>query len=273
MRNLTPALLRRFPLPRPSEEDDKDDRGIALVIGGSVQLPGAILLAGVAALRSGAGKLQIGAPREIAIPLGLAAPEALVASGGAIQQHLKSASAVLVGPGMRPGRATETLARRYARAMDAKATLVLDAAALPAAGARANTVITPHLGEAAALMKCDKEDVVGNEPDVALEAAARFGGVVVLKSHTTYIASGADVYAYDGGTVGLATSGSGDSLAGIVVGLSARGADPLTAALWAVWAHGSAGRRLSRRIGRIGFLARELLDELPRLVGQANPGR
>ena len=267
MKKVTPTLLRRFPLPRPAEDGNKDDRGVALVIGGSVQVPGAILLAALAALRAGAGKLQIGAPREIAIPLGLAAPEALVASGRAMRQYLKSADAVLIGPGMKSGRATQTLARQYARTMNANATLVLDAAALPAAGTRENTIITPHVGEIATLMKCDEQDIAGNEPDVALEAAARFGGVVVLKSNITCIASGSDVFTYDGGSIGLATSGSGDSLAGIVVGLAARGADSLTAALWSVWAHGSAGRRLSRRIGRIGFLARELLDELPHLVG------
>lgn len=267
MKKVTPALLRRFPLPHPADDDTKDDRGIALVIGGSPQVPGAILLAAIAALRAGAGKLQIGVPRDIAIPLGIAAPEALVASGPAIQQFLKSADAVLIGPGMKTGAATPALARRYARAMDEDAILVLDAAAIPAAGARANTIITPHVGEIATLMQYDEDDIEGHEPDVALEAAARFGGVVVLKSATTCIASGGDIYTYDGGSVGLATSGSGDSLAGIVAGLSARGADPLTAALWSVWAHGSAGRRLSRRVGRIGFLARELLDELPRLVG------
>jgi NAD(P)H-hydrate repair Nnr-like enzyme with NAD(P)H-hydrate dehydratase domain len=69
--------------------------------------------------------------------------------------------------------------------------------------------------------------------------------------------------------VGLATSGSGDTLAGIVAWLAARGAEPLAAALWAVWAHGTAGQRLAKRIGRVGFLSRELLDELPSLIGNA----
>jgi NAD(P)H-hydrate repair Nnr-like enzyme with NAD(P)H-hydrate dehydratase domain len=62
--------------------------------------------------------------------------------------------------------------------------------------------------------------------------------------------------------VGLATSGSGDVLSGIVAGLLARGAAPAQAAVWGVYVHGQAGVRLSRRIGRIGFLARELLDEI-----------
>ena len=265
-KKVTPALLRRMPLPRPSEKSDKNDRGIALVIGGSTRLPGPVLLAGIAALRAGAGKLQLGAPRPIAIQLGMSVPEALVASGDGIRAFVGAANAVLIGPGMPQRKSTVAIARRYARLMNEEATLVADAAALPATGVRDRMVITPHPGEIAALMKIDRRDAERFAPDVALEASARFGCVVALKSDTTFIAFGGDLYAFDGGTVGLATSGSGDTLAGVVAGLAARGADPLTAALWGVWAHGTAGRRLSRRIARFGFLARELLDELPALL-------
>jgi NAD(P)H-hydrate repair Nnr-like enzyme with NAD(P)H-hydrate dehydratase domain len=66
--------------------------------------------------------------------------------------------------------------------------------------------------------------------------------------------------------VGLATSGSGDTLAGIVAGLLARGADALQAAVWGVYLHGAAGNRLATRIGRVGYLARELSAEVPRLL-------
>jgi NAD(P)H-hydrate repair Nnr-like enzyme with NAD(P)H-hydrate dehydratase domain len=68
------------------------------------------------------------------------------------------------------------------------------------------------------------------------------------------------------GNIGLATSGSGDVLAGIVAGLAARGAEPLQAALWAVNLHSGAGDRLLHRVGAVGYLARELLDELPQLL-------
>jgi ADP-dependent NAD(P)H-hydrate dehydratase len=74
------------------------------------------------------------------------------------------------------------------------------------------------------------------------------------------------LFRYAGGGVGLATSGSGDTLAGIVVGLAARGCDALAAAVWGVFLHGEAGARLSRSVGRVGFLARELLDEVPRVL-------
>jgi NAD(P)H-hydrate repair Nnr-like enzyme with NAD(P)H-hydrate dehydratase domain len=91
--------------------------------------------------------------------------------------------------------------------------------------------------------------------------------VAVLKGQFSHIvAPDGRAFRFEGGGVGLATSGSGDTLAGIVGGLCARGADPLTAALWGVYLHGEAGRRLTQDVGRVGFLAREILDLVPRLM-------
>lgn len=73
-------------------------------------------------------------------------------------------------------------------------------------------------------------------------------------------------WTYNGGAPGLGVSGSGDVLAGIVGGLLARGAAPLTALLWGVWLHGEAGAALGRSIGPIGFLAREIADQVPVLL-------
>jgi hydroxyethylthiazole kinase-like uncharacterized protein yjeF len=266
MKSITPSLLRRFPLRTLDDADGKNERGVVLVVAGSRQVPGAALLAGLAALRVGAGKLQLGAPREAAIPLGIAVPEALVATGNEIARIARAADAILIGPGMSSTSATVLRARRLARSMREDATLVLDAAALPAAGVRARTIITPHTAEMARLMEIDEEDVRAHAPDVALAAADRFGAVVALKGPTTYVAADGDLYVHDGGSIGLATSGSGDTLAGIIAGLAASCGDPLAVTLWGVWAHGAAGRRLSRRVGRAGFLARELLAELPAVI-------
>ena len=91
--------------------------------------------------------------------------------------------------------------------------------------------------------------------------------MIALKAGDTVIAApDGTLLLYRGGGVGLATGGSGDVLAGIIGGLLARGAAPLVAAGWGVWLHGEAGRRLGERIGPLGFLARELLAEIPRLM-------
>src|SRR3954467_7228920 len=110
---ITPELLRAMPLPEPAGSTDKKARGSVLVIAGSVQLPGAALLAGTAALRAGAGRLQIATCVRNALAIGIAIPEALVlglpetSEGGisptaidALAPHLKEANAVLIGPGL-----------------------------------------------------------------------------------------------------------------------------------------------------------------------------
>lgn len=262
-----------MPLPSLDDDGDKDARGAALLIGGSAEVPGAMLLAGIAALRSGAGKLQIATERAITIPLGLMVPEALVVAlprrglGRRLQLYASLADAVLVGPGIESAKGIVALVREVSRAMKGHARLVLDAGALCAAGARATSILTPHAGELATLLAVDKAEIDANAADAARTAAERFDCVVALKGSSTFIATPDEMFEYDGGDVGLATSGSGDTLAGIVTGLAARGAEPVVAALWGVWAHGAAGRRVARRTGRVGFLARELLDELPSLVG------
>jgi NAD(P)H-hydrate repair Nnr-like enzyme with NAD(P)H-hydrate dehydratase domain len=98
---------------------------------------------------------------------------------------------------------------------------------------------------------------------------------VILKGAVTHIAapSGETYRNSQAGNVGLATSGSGDALAGIIAGLAARGADPLQAAVWGVYLHGSAGDRLARRGGPLGYLPRELLAEVPALLAELDcPG-
>ena len=268
-RKVTPALLRRMPLPTPDAQSDKEARGRVLIVAGSEAVPGAALLAGVSALRAGAGKLQIATAKPVAIQLGLAVPEAMVIGmppGSGIRllgPHVEAADAILIGPGMDEGGAMRRLVRDVAKRMKPDATLVLDAAAIRAADRIRRGIITPHSGEMANLLGVPREEVDANAAEFARMASERFGCVVALKGATTFIAAGDALYAFDGGSVGLATSGSGDTLAGVVAGLSAFGADPVTATVWAVWAHGTAGVRLAKRVNRVGFLARELLAELP----------
>ncbi|MDQ6635900.1 MAG: NAD(P)H-hydrate dehydratase, partial [Gemmatimonadota bacterium] len=283
--DVTRALLRRIPLPQPDAGSDKDARGRVLAMGGSAQTAGAILLAGVAALRAGAGKLQLATVRTSAAALGVAVPESLVvalaegrageiagdAAGRTLSRWIPDVDALLIGPGMSSDRAALVVLRALVPRLHADATLVLDAAAI-LASARATrllrhlgrAVLTPHAGEMASLLGIEKEAVEDDPATVAREAAAHLGVVVALKGPETWIAEpDGTLYHYSGGSVGLATSGSGDTLAGIVAGLAARGASAAHAAVWGAYLHGAAGQALARRLGPIGYLARELLDEVP----------
>jgi hydroxyethylthiazole kinase-like uncharacterized protein yjeF len=270
-------------LPRAGSAADKIDRGIALVIGGSAEVPGALLLAGVAALRVGAGKIQLAAPRSATTSLGVAFPESRVfslpetgdgfldrRSGIRAAEYAQNADSLLIGPGMLNEDAIRGfMDEAVRRAADRE--MVIDALALSALrGGRyrfteeTQVVLTPNVTEMARITG-DKTSAIEADPrSVAINVASELNAVVVLKGAETFVAAPyGEVFRYTEGDVGLATVGSGDVLAGALVGLLARGATLDQAAVWAVYLHGSAGNRLKRRIGTIGFLARELCDEIP----------
>jgi hydroxyethylthiazole kinase-like uncharacterized protein yjeF len=287
LRDIDPALLREFPLPHVPEDSGKEERGRLLVIAGSRELAGAALLAGHAALRAGAGKLQIGTAESIAAQLAVAMPEARVighpeTEDGCIAEDgispligwAKGAQAVSVGCGMQSGPPLE----RFLAALlgsGAGIPLVLDAAVLDCLaplerevrGWRGGTILLPHSREMARLLGRDVEAVEADPAAAAREAAERFDAVALVKGPCSFVAEpGGRRFRLEGGGVGLATSGSGDVLAGIVGGLCARGAEPLTALLWGIWLHAEAGRILTERVGRLGFLARELTEQIPSLL-------
>lgn len=284
---VNPALLRRWPLPAPSEDADKEDRGVALVIGGTTETPGALLLAGVAALRAGAGKLQIAAPGSSSVALGVAIPEARVFAlpetsaghldrhaGQRAAEHATGADAVLIGPGLLSEDATQKLMEVLLPRIS-RDPLVLDAVALSALrggrfrfSADAPVLLTPNLVELARLTGETREAVAADPAAIAASVSRALDAVVALKGPTTWIATpDGELFEYSTGKVGLATSGSGDVLAGIALGLLARGATAEQAGAWAAYLHGESGNRLARSVGRIGFLARELLDEIPGVMG------
>lgn len=287
---LDAKLLHTFwPLPTLDGTCGKEERGHVLVVGGSAQIPGAVILAATAALRVGAGKLQIATARSVAAAVGVGMPEARVLGLAEMKSGELSArpsrellnearrcQALLLGPGMCDPRAAGSLMQQCSR-QDLRATFVLDAGALllfqgqtclPSAMA-GGIVLTPHPGEMAKIWDVTREEVVANAAEIACCAARKFGAVVALKGPSTYIASPDGQLFHNGvQNIGLGTSGSGDALSGIIAGLCARGADPLQAALWGVYLHSQAGLVLARKVGPLGFLARELLPEIPGLLNE-----
>ncbi|CAN7143177.1 NAD(P)H-hydrate dehydratase [Phenylobacterium sp. LjRoot225] len=289
---VTPELLRGWRPRSLAEHGDKEARGRVLVLAAGAQVAGATLLTAVAALRAGAGKLQIGAPRSLSLGLAMAIPEARVIpaaetvggelaplAAAELADAFARCEAAVIGPGMLDVDAAGELVLRLLQTEGPA--LVVDAAAMQGVAqdprrARRHAgemVLTPHAGEMAALAGVEKADVAADPLGVARRTAARLQAVVVLKGPATLIVSpDGKAWRHPGGGVGLATSGSGDVLAGIIAGLIARGAAPVQAAVWGVSAHAEAGVRLSRRIGRVGYLARELLDEVAPALHQLEAG-
>jgi len=283
---LDSAALDAFPLP-PIESGDKESHGQILIIAGSRDVPGGALLAAHGAMRAGAGKLQIAAPDVIAVPLGIAMPEAMVVGhashrdGGFATSALKElgeraskADAIIAGPGLESNNAAAPLAAILLGlgkplALDAALLHVLPDCAAEARRAAITPILLPHAGEMASLLGCEPEEVEADPLAAGRRCAERYNANVLVKGVQSHVvAPDGRAWLYRGGGPGLGVSGSGDVLAGITGGLLARGADPLTALLWSVWLHGEAGRGLGEKVGPLGFLAREIPGEIPALLAK-----
>jgi hydroxyethylthiazole kinase-like uncharacterized protein yjeF len=283
IRRLDARALREWPLPEIAQDADKEERGRVVVVGGSREIAGAVQLAGVAALRAGAGKLVIATAASVVGQVGQAVPEARVIpmpenDGGSLGEHgvaalehtLQGASAVLIGPGMMDPQGSVPFVDRLLRACG-HVPVILDACAMDVVMSRERfdqpILMTPHAGEMAHLTGIAKEDVVRDPAATAMRASADWQATVALKNATTFIATPAGtMWRHEGSHPGLATSGSGDVLAGLIAGFAARGAPLEQACAWGVVMHALAGRALSRSVGSVGYLARELPGIVPGLL-------
>lgn len=278
---VTSGLLRSWPLP-PSE-GGKNERGRVLIVGGSRETVGAVLLAGEAALRVGAGKLQVATVESRAAELSVALPEALVrplaetttghiapASSESLADLAGEADAVVIGPGLMGVDDARAVVERLLPSV--KGRVVLDALALSVVTVDDElcvdappAVLTPNLSELGVLVASDDVDPIADAVRVA-----RATGAVVHGGGALSVTAAPDGQCWidDHGNSGLGVSGSGDVLAGAVGGLLARGAAPAQAAVWAARLHAEAGNRLAAAVGPVGFLAREIATELASALRQ-----
>ncbi|MER5748083.1 MULTISPECIES: NAD(P)H-hydrate dehydratase [unclassified Streptomyces] len=234
-------------LPVPAAESDKYRRGVVGVVAGSARYPGAAVLAVSGALRGGAGAVRYVGPGADAVIA--RHPETLVHAGppsgaGRVQSWV-------VGPGIGDGPQAEGAVRDVLAAevpvlVDADGLRLLDVAAVRAR--TAPTVLTPHAGEAAALLGAAREEVEAGRLTAVRELAARYRATVLLKGSTTLVAApdpDAPVRVNPTGTSWLATAGSGDVLSGLTGSLLAAGLGPRDAASVAAHLHGLAARHAS----------------------------
>jgi hydroxyethylthiazole kinase-like uncharacterized protein yjeF len=283
---LTAGALREWPLPDAS--GGKESRGQLLVLGGTRTTPGAVLLAGEAGLRAGAGKLALATTATTAGPLGVAVPEAQVVgldedddgnvaagSAGVVVDRAGPAAAVLVGPGFGDPDAAVALLRRVLPHLDlpvvvdavASAYLTEDPDGLAHLSGRA--VLTVNVAELARTAGVEESRVERDVAGVAVQVARRSGVVVLCGGEGKCIAApDGRTWGVDGGGPGLGVSGSGDVQAGIVAGLLARGAEPAQAAAWGGYLHARIGERLAAAVATVGYLARELPAQVPAALAE-----
>lgn len=271
--------------PRPKDAH-KAAVGRVLVVGGSLGMAGAPALVARGAMRAGAGLVTIAVPAAVQPTVAAMLPEALTvglpcddegrlvpASTDALRDLLERVDAVVVGPGVGRSPGTEEAVVRLLSSVGKPAVLdadglyayrmrVADLAARPAA-----TVLTPHKGEASALLGSSGDTTSVDRDGRALRIARESGGVCVLKGPATVVTDGTRTRHNTTGGPILATAGSGDVLAGVVAaflaGLPHSGGDAFGAACLAVHVHGAAGDALAARLGDRGALASEVADAVP----------
>ncbi|MEA2580062.1 MAG: ADP-dependent NAD(P)H-hydrate dehydratase [Actinomycetota bacterium] len=280
---LDAGLMKDWLLPLDPRAD-KLDRGTVLVIGGSTRTAGAALLSASAILRIGAGRVQVATVDTVAPSFAMALPEALIegipatemgaldphAAIGRLKQRVAEADAVLIGPGLEDVEGIGELVAGLFPAVGTQAVVIVDAlalSALPAVHATAvnllggRLILTPNEHELEGLLPdgTGGEAVQQRLSEVAerYEAVATSEGIVAAPDGT--------IYTTDEAVPGLGTAGSGDVLAGLIAGAAARCSDPLQATCWGTFLHLTAGSRLSST-RRIGFLAREIADEVPAVL-------
>lgn len=279
---VTPAVAAGW-VPRLPADAHKGSRGRVMVVGGYRSMPGAVVLAARAALRSGAGLVYAGVPelsgdvvaahtpevityRLPATPNGGFAPKALPLLLDAARQGV----VVGLGPGLHTEPESQQVAREFA--LRSPAPVVLDADGIRAFAGQAErlreaaspVVLTPHPGEAAELLGSTARDVQANRPAALEELIRLTGQTVVLKGAFTLVgAPGRGLRFNLTGNRVLGTAGSGDVLTGMTAALLAQGLPPFDAAALGVWLHGRAGDRLAAQVGYDGVLAGELAEEVP----------
>ena len=283
---LEAAQIRQL-LPVRPRFSHKGDYGRVLLVCGSVGFTGAAALAARAALRTGAGLITVAPPRQVWPIVAAKLDEPMVVpmaedkagrlslqAAPALTQLLAKADACLIGPGL--GRSEELDALVAALVGGARCPVVLDADGINAmAGhidrlreAACPLILTPHDGEflrlspGAALPPADFDA----RADRAMTLARKLSAVVLLKGYRTAITDGTRLYRNETGNPGMATGGSGDVLAGMLVSLLGQGLAPLEAAAAAAWLHGAAGDRCAAERGEYGMTPSDLIDAASRLL-------
>ncbi len=259
------SLLPKLP-ERPADAH-KGQFGRVQIIGGSIGMAGAPALAALAALRSGAGLVQVACPREVRSTVAALAPCATI--GQFYESDKFDATVRAVGPGCGDSLSTKDLLWILS---EGRTPVVIDADGLNVLAridewwsrVDQNVVLTPHPGEMKRLIKKTSLDATElKRPDLARAVAKLCGGTVVLKGHETVVSDGERNYVNDTGNPGMATGGSGDVLTGMIAALIGQGLPPYDAACVGVHVHGLAGDIAAKRFGQISLIATDIIDALP----------
>ncbi|MCC8149916.1 MAG: NAD(P)H-hydrate dehydratase, partial [Lachnospiraceae bacterium] len=269
-------------LPKRSDDSNKGSYGKVLIFAGSRNMAGAAVFSARAACRTGAGLVKVAtdeANREIIQTL---VPEAVLTTYDTgtdmcafVKEQIGWADAVVLGPGIGRTAGAEQMVQSVL--MEARVPCLLDADALNILAehpewfrqARADLVLTPHLGEMSRLCRKPVAEIKGSLLETAGTYAARYGGTVVLKDVRTVTAcQNGRFYINTTGNHGMATAGSGDVLTGIIGALLGQAVSSDKAAFLGVMIHGMAGDAAARKVGRTSLTASDLIEGICEVLPQ-----
>jgi NAD(P)H-hydrate epimerase len=286
-----PRVVDQLPsLPQRSADSHKGDYGRVLIVAGSRGMSGAACLAGVAALRGGAGLVRVATPQGVCLAVAAYEPSYLTyplpedhdgrLAAAALPELLDLAKAndvIAIGPGigqspMISQAITSLLATlQKPTILDADGINALRGRSEPIDALGPRAILTPHPGEFARLLGTDIETVQAHRTEVAVEFSHRHHCVTVLKGHGTVVTDGESVYINHTGNPGMATGGTGDVLTGLIAALAAQGLHPFDAAVLGVHLHGLAGDLAARELGQCALIASDLLRFLPPAIRTVHP--
>ena len=274
-------------LPPRGRDTSKHDYGRIIVVGGASGMAGAPALAGMAALKSGAGLVEVLVSESVAgitagfdpclMTRGLPCDREGILTSAAetpLRERLAAATAVAIGPGMGRSQGVAAIVRELWRDLPQPAVFDADAlwaiAQMPPAERSRHVgprILTPHAGEMLRLIGHDQasprsRDRVWLESQ-AVEMASAIDAVVLLKGPATLVTDGIRQARNETGNPGMATGGTGDVLTGVITALVAHGLAPFDAARLGAWIHGHAGDIAAADLGEISMTARDLLEHLP----------
>ena len=268
---LEPMLAR---LPGRPAHAHKGLFGNVLIVGGDYGFAGAPAMAAEAALRCGAGLVQVATRPEHVAAIIARTPEAMargVESSAEMEPMLSAADVIVVGPGLGQGPWSEGLLRLVWACgkpliVDADALNLLAAGRGIEAGKRDNWILTPHPGEAARLLGCSTAEVQQDRFAAVAQLQQSYGGVALLKGNGSLIAGGNETLLCPYGNPGMASGGMGDVLSGVIGALLAQHLNPLEATALGVCLHG-ASADLAAGEGERGLLATDLIPHMRAMLG------
>jgi NAD(P)H-hydrate epimerase len=274
-------------LPSRASDSNKGTFGTVLTVAGSIGMSGATILSSESSLRVGAGLSLLATPKSLIASLPaqeviyrpLSETDKASISTKAIEElepELKKATAVVLGPGMSTHPETVNFVHEFVAESLASLDLpcIIDADALNAISKKPECVshsnkfvLTPHPKELSRLMGKETKEIQADRVNAALNAAQKFGCVVVLKGSFSIIASpNGDAFINTTGNASMAKAGAGDVLSGIIGGLLAQNVPPFEAAIAGVYIHGRAGELASQQLGMSGVLAGDISAFIPDAV-------